>query len=112
MTNENSIPATFGILCLALAIQHAGEAYRSESILARALKQPAPPTDYGRCRALFEIYAPALEADGLGGDRITFECLLREKPPQVMLDTLPGDLPQKWRFSPRRGWEEVELLAS
>lgn len=112
MTNENFTPATFGILSLALAMQNAAEAFRSESILARALKQPAPPDYLARCRVLFDSYAPALQADGLCRNRITFDFLLQAKPPQAMLDALPADLPRKWLFNPWLGWKEIESAAS
>lgn len=112
MTNENYTPATFGILSLAMAIQLAAEAYRSESILARVLKLAAPLGDYARCKVLFDSYAPALQADGLRCDRVTFEFMLRKKPPEDMLEVVPAELPGKWLFNPRRGWMEIESAAS
>lgn len=113
MTNETFIPATFGILSLAMAMQTAAEAYRSETILARTLNLSAPPDNFARCKALFDSYAPALQAEGLRSDRITLDFLLRAKPPQAMLDTLPADLPRKWLFNPCwRGWKEIESPVS
>lgn len=63
-------------------------------------------------QVLFDTYAPALQADGLCSDRITFEFLLRAKAPAAMLEVKQTEFAGKWLFHPRRGWKEIEATAA